>query len=82
MGSALLDRIVLDPNVLRGKPIVRGTRLSVDFVLGLLAQGIVESEILRDYPTLKPEDLRAVLLYAQHVVAGETVVPLPEAPTR
>ena len=76
MGEGLLDRIVVSPRVLAGKPIVRGTRLSVEFLLGLLAQNIPQDEILRDYPTLKPDDLRAVLLYAQRVISGEEVVPL------
>jgi uncharacterized protein (DUF433 family) len=52
-------RIVLDPEVLAGKPVVKGTRLSVDFLLGLLAQGWSEAEILRNYPGLQREDLLA-----------------------
>ena len=48
------DRIVIDPEILVGKPVVKGTRLSVDFLLGLLAQGWGESEILRNYPDYYP----------------------------
>jgi uncharacterized protein (DUF433 family) len=56
------DRIVIDPDILVGKPVVRGTRLSVDFLLGLLGQGWAESEILRNYPGLEREDLLACWL--------------------
>jgi uncharacterized protein (DUF433 family) len=58
-------RIVLDPAVLAGKPVVKGTRLSVAFILELLAEGWSESEILDNYPGLTPEDLRACLAYAR-----------------
>ncbi len=58
------DRIVVDPDVLVGKPCVKGTRLSVDFLLGLMAQGWSESEILRNYPGLTRDDLLARLAYA------------------
>ena len=67
------DRIVIDPDVLAGKPVVRGTRLSVDFLLGLLAQGWSESEILRNYPGLQREDLLACWAYAAEVLSQERV---------
>ena len=57
------DRIVVDPDVLVGKPVVKGTRLSVEFLLGLLAQGWPEAEILRNYPGLEREDLPACRAY-------------------
>ena len=53
------ERIIVDPDILVGKPVVKGTRLSVDFLLGLLGQGWPESEILRNYPGLQREDLLA-----------------------
>lgn len=53
------ERITSDPAILLGKPVVRGTRLSVEFLLGLIAQGWPESEILRNYPGLTHEDLLA-----------------------
>ena len=56
----LEDRIVVNPQVLVGKPVVRGTRLSVDFLLGLMGQGWSEAEILRNYPGLEGEDLLAL----------------------
>lgn len=57
------DRIVVDQDMVAGKALVRGTRLSVEFVLGLLSQGWTESEILRNYPGLEREDLLACLEY-------------------
>ena len=58
-------RIVLDPLVLAGKPAVRGTRLSVEFIVGLLADGWSEAEILENYPNLQRDDIRACLAYAR-----------------
>jgi len=69
----LLRRITFNKDVLCGKPIIRGLRISVDAVLELLAKGATEQEILEDYPKLEPDDIRAVLLYAQHMVAKEDV---------
>lgn len=57
------DRIVIEPGILDGKPVVRGTRLSVEFVLGLLAQGWSETDVLRNYLSLTHEDLAACLQY-------------------
>ncbi len=70
----LLRRITFDKDILVGKPIIRGMRISVDMVLELLAKGATEEEILEDYPQLEPDDLRASLLYAHHLVAGESVL--------
>ena len=70
------SRIVVDPDVLVGKPIVKGTRLSVEFLVGLLAEGWTEVEVLRNYPGLTVEDLRACLAYAAHVLSSERVYPL------
>jgi uncharacterized protein (DUF433 family) len=67
------NRIIIDPTILVGKPVVKGTRLSVDFLLGLLAQGWSESEILRNYPGLHHEDLLACWTYAANVLAEEKV---------
>jgi uncharacterized protein (DUF433 family) len=67
------DRIVIDPDILVGKPVVKGTRLSVDFLLGLLAQGWSEPEILRNYPGLEREDLLACWAYASEVLGREKV---------
>ena len=67
-------RIVLDPAVLSGKPIIRGTRLSVDFVLGLMADGWTEPDILRNYPGVSHE-LAACLAYARDALRSEKVYP-------
>lgn len=67
------DRIVADPNVLVGKPVVRGTRLSVEFLLSLMANGWSEEEILRNYPGLERDDLLACLEYARERIGEERV---------
>jgi uncharacterized protein (DUF433 family) len=72
-------RIIIDPDILVGKPVVKGTRLSVDFLLGLLAQGWSESEILRNYPGLQREDLLACWAYASEVLSTEKVYPFKVA---
>jgi uncharacterized protein (DUF433 family) len=64
------DRIAIDPDVLGGKPIVKGTRLAVEFIIELLAEGWSESELLRNYPALTHEDVRASLRYARLCLAG------------
>ncbi|MEQ1865533.1 MAG: DUF433 domain-containing protein [Micropepsaceae bacterium] len=69
------QRIVTDPKVLVGKPVVRGTRLSVDFVLGLLADRWSRQEILEQYPSLTDQDITACLEYARDVLRTERVFP-------
>jgi uncharacterized protein (DUF433 family) len=71
--DAWRERITLDPAVLAGKPVIRGLRISVEQVLRALAAEIPRDEILRDYPELQPEDLRACLAYAAELVASERV---------
>jgi uncharacterized protein (DUF433 family) len=68
-------RIILDPAVLAGKPIVRGTRLSVEFVIGLMADGWTEADILRNYPALAREDIVACLAYARDALRSEKTFP-------
>lgn len=68
-------RIVLDPAILTGKPVIRGTRLSVEFVIGLMADGWSEADILANYPGLKSEDIIACLAYAREVLQSEKVFP-------
>jgi uncharacterized protein (DUF433 family) len=67
------DRIVVDPGVLVGKPIIKGTRLAVEFIIDLLAQGWDEAEILRNYPGLTRQDIQACLAYAGMVLKTEKV---------
>jgi uncharacterized protein (DUF433 family) len=57
------DRIVIDPDILTGKPVVKGTRLAVEFIIDLMAQGWTEADILRNYPGLTPEDIQACLAH-------------------
>lgn len=70
----LLERITFDQKVLRGKPVIRGMRISVEMILDLLSKGASWEEILEDYPELEPEDIQAALLYAHHLVASESVL--------
>jgi uncharacterized protein (DUF433 family) len=69
----LLGRVTFNKDILCGKPIIRGLRISVEMILKLLAKGASEEEILQDYPQLEPDDLRAALLYAHHMVARENI---------
>jgi uncharacterized protein (DUF433 family) len=73
--SEAASRIVLDPKVLAGKPIIRGTRISVEFVLGLLVDGWGEADILANYPGITREDVIACLAYARDTVSSEKVFP-------
>jgi uncharacterized protein (DUF433 family) len=68
-------RITLAAEVLTGKPVIRGTRLSVEFIIGLLADGWPEREILADYPGIEHEDIIACLAYARDMLSSEKVFP-------
>jgi uncharacterized protein (DUF433 family) len=70
-----LPVIVVDPAILAGKPVVAGTRLSVEFVIGLLAEGWDEAEILANYPSLTREHILACLAYARDALSSEKVYP-------
>jgi uncharacterized protein (DUF433 family) len=70
------ERISIDPDVLAGKPVVKGTRLAVAFVVELLAQGWSEQDILENYPGLTREDILACLAYASAILNAEKVYPL------
>ena len=76
MDEALRQRISLDPKVMLGKPVIRGTRIPVELIVRMLAQGIAEDGILREYPRLQSDDIRAALAYAAQVLAHEDVFPL------
>jgi uncharacterized protein (DUF433 family) len=73
----LLVRITIDPNVMVGKPVIRGTRIPVGLILKMLGQGIATEEILREYPRLEKEDIEAAMTYAARVIEHEDVFPLP-----
>lgn len=70
------EHIHSDPEILDGKPVVRGTRLAVDFLLGLLAEGWSTEQILDNYPQLTPEALRSVFAYASEALHDETFYPV------
>ena len=70
------DHIAADPKVLLGKPVIKGTRLSVEFILGLMAQGWTDEDILANYPEPTREDIQACLEYAKEVISGEKTFPL------
>jgi uncharacterized protein (DUF433 family) len=76
MDEQLWHRISVDPKGMVGKPVIRGTRIPVETIVRMLAQGISEDDILREYPRLQPEDIRAALAYAARVLAHEDVFPL------
>ena len=69
----LLTRITANPDIFGGKPTVRGMRIPADLVLGLLAQGISQEEILDDYPDLELDDIRACIAYARAVIANDSI---------
>lgn len=69
------ERIILDPATLAGKPVVRGTRISVEFIIGLMADGWTETDVLAEYPGLMREDIAACLAYARDLLQSEKVFP-------
>ncbi len=72
----LLERITLNPKVMVGKPVIRGTRLTVEFILNLLAHGATTDEILDEYEGLTPEDIKACLLFAKESMSKTEFMPL------
>jgi uncharacterized protein (DUF433 family) len=71
------ERISVDPKVLVGKPVIRGTRVAVEFVVELLGRGWTTEQVLREYDHLTPEDVQACLAYASEVLKSERVYLLP-----
>ena len=74
------ERIEINPAVMMGKPVIRGTRITVELILRKLAEGETESELLEDYPHLTLEDIRAAMAYGAASVAHEEVVLLIDFP--
>ena len=72
----LLSRITVDPGVMVGKPVIKGTRLTVEFILNLLAHGAAEAEILEEYHGLALEDISACLLFASRSLENTAFMPL------
>ena len=79
MDSPFTSRITIDPKVLIGKPVIRGTRLSVEFIVDLLAAGWTHEQILESYPHITEQDIRACLAYAAELLHEEAVRPLTTA---
>ena len=75
----LLERSVLNPKIIVGKPVIRGTRLTVQYILNLLAHGETVDEILQEYKGLTKEDILACLFYASETLEDTTFMPLVEA---
>jgi len=74
------ERIEIDPAIMMGKPVIRGTRITVELILHKLAEGGGEDELLNDYPHITREDIRAAVAYGAASVAHEEVVLLPSEP--
>ena len=78
--DALLGRITVDPDVFGGKPIIRGRRLAVEHVLGMLAAGDSVDDLVREYPWLERDDVQACLVYARRLVGHERIEPAVQSP--
>lgn len=78
--QALLERIALDPSVMVGKPVIKGTRLTVEYILGLLAHGATIDEIVDEYEGLTREDIQACLLFATKSLESTVFMPLAMEP--
>lgn len=72
----LLNRITMNPKVMVGKPVIRGTRLTVEFILNLLAHGATNDEIIQEYQGLNVEDIRACILFATKSLENTVFMPL------
>ncbi len=74
--NELLDRITTDPKIMVGKPVIHGTRLTVEYILNLLAHGATMTEILEEYQGLVEDDIRACLLFASRSLESASFMPL------
>jgi len=72
----LLERVVIDPNVLAGKPVIKGTRIPVYLIIELIASGMTVRNVLKEYPELNEDDVKAALLYASKLLEKEITVAL------
>ena len=77
--NQLLGRITIDPKVMVGKPVIKGTRLTVEFILNLLAHGETVDEIIAEYKGLTQEDMQACFLFATKSLESTSFMPLSEA---
>ncbi len=74
-GKDWTKRIVVNPNVMIGKPVIKGTRITVEAIIGRVAAGMTFDEILQDFPYITKEDITAAMRYAESLVAGEEIIP-------
>jgi uncharacterized protein (DUF433 family) len=72
----LVQRIEVDPGVMAGKPVIRGTRIPVELIVRMLGEGVAEADLLEQYPRLQPDDIRAALIYAARVLGNEEILPI------
>ena len=72
----LLERIAVNPKVMSGKPVIKGTRLTVEYILNLLAHGATDQEIIAEYRGLKKEDIQACMLFASKALENTVFMPL------
>lgn len=77
--QTLLERIVLEPKVMTGKPVIKGTRLTVEYILNLLAHGATAADIVKEYEGIALEDVQACLLFATRSMENITFMPLTKA---
>ncbi len=77
--NELLNRIETNPSILTGKPVIRGTRLSVQYIMGLLAHGATHQEILEEYPYLQENDIYACLTFAERMLENNLFYSLPQS---
>lgn len=76
MEEKFRSRIVVDPKVMVGKPVIKGTRIPVDAIIRRVAEGFTIAEILQDYPRITKDDVKAALQYAARIIQGEDIIPL------
>ena len=69
-----MERVVFNPKILNGKPIIKGTRISVEFILELLASGMTQDDIIKEYKHLKKEDVLAALEFAANTIKREEII--------
>ena len=72
------DRITVDPAILVGKPIIKGTRIAVELIIDLLARGYTQQQVIEQYDHLDPEDIQACLAYASEILRSERVYAIPD----
>ena len=76
--NTLLDRIEINPAVMVGKPVIKGTRLTVTFILGLLSHGETTESIIQEHPNITSDDIYACIDYASEIMKDTTFIPLPK----